>query len=88
MASWEAAEQLTGALLPLLQPREGAGGRRKAARRGDEVLAARTLAVLAALWSRLPAGELAQRTAAQEQLLVVAAALAPLAGSLESRDSR
>ncbi|PRW58885.1 small subunit processome component 20-like protein [Chlorella sorokiniana] len=87
VASWEAAQQLTGALLPLLQPREGAGGRRKQ-RRGDEVLVARTLAVLAALWSRLPAAELEQRPQAGEQLLTVAAVLAPLAGSLEGRDSR
>lgn len=87
VASWEAAQQLTGALLPLLQPREGAGGRRKQ-RRGDEVLVARTLAVLAALWSRLPATELGQRPQAQDQLLTVAAVLAPLAGSLEGRDSR
>lgn len=87
VASWDAAQQLTDALLPLLQRREGAGGRRKP-RAGDEQLVARTLAVLAALWSRLPAAELAQRPAAHDQLLLVAAALAPLAGSLESRDSR
>lgn len=87
VASWEAAQQLTDALLPLLQPREGAGGRKRQ-RRGDEHLVARTLAVLAALWSRLPADELDQRPTAQHQLLAVAAVLAPLAGSLESRDSR
>lgn len=87
VASWEAAQQLTGALLPLLQPREGAGGRRKQ-RRGDELLVSRTLAVLAALWSRLPGAELEQRPQAGEQLLTVAAVLAPLAGSLEGRDSR
>ncbi|KAL4434124.1 hypothetical protein ABPG75_000565 [Micractinium tetrahymenae] len=87
VASWEAAQQLTDALLPLLQPREGGAGRRRG-RRGDERLVERTLAVLAALWSRLPRAELAQRPAAQAQLLAVAAALAPLAGSLEERDSR
>lgn len=87
VASWEAAQQLTDALLPLLQPREGGAGRRRG-RRGDERLVERTLAVLAALWSRLPSAELAQRPAAQAQLLAVAAALAPLAGSLEERDSR
>ncbi len=87
VASWEAAQQLTDALLPLLQPREGGAGRRRG-RRGDERLVERTLAVLAALWSRLPRAELAQRPTAQAQLLAVAAALAPLAGSLEERDSR
>lgn len=88
VASWEAAQQLTGALLPLLQPREGAGGRRGKQRRGDELLVSRTLAVLAALWSRLPGAELEQRPQAGEQLLTVAAVLAPLAGSLDGRDSR
>ncbi|PSC76593.1 small subunit processome component 20-like protein [Micractinium conductrix] len=87
VASWEAAQQLTDALLPLLQPREGGGARRRG-RRGDELLVARTLAVLAALWSRLPADELPQRPTARQQLAAVAAALAPLAGSLADRNSR
>jgi U3 small nucleolar RNA-associated protein 20 len=84
-ASWEAAQQLTDALLPLLLPREG--GRRRGGR-GEEALVGRALAALAALWSRLPPAELAQRPAAREQLLAVAAALAPLAGGLTGRGSR
>ncbi|EFN57812.1 hypothetical protein CHLNCDRAFT_51116 [Chlorella variabilis] len=87
VASWEAAQQLTDALLPLLQPREGAGGRRRQGK-GDEQLVARTLAVLGALWSRLPPAELHQRLAARQQLVAVAAALAPLAGNLQARDAR
>jgi hypothetical protein len=88
VASWEAAQQLTAALLPLLQPREGKGGRKQRRGGGEEQLAARTLAVLAALWSRLPPGELQQRPVAREQLVTVAAVLAPLAGSLADRESR
>jgi hypothetical protein len=87
VASWGAAQQLTDALLPLLRPRENGGGRRRPGR-NDELLVARTLAVLAALWSRLPPEELPERPEARQQLVLVAAGLAPLAGSLVARESR
>ncbi|KAL4860053.1 Small subunit processome component 20 [Chlorella vulgaris] len=87
VASWGAAQQLTDALLPLLRPRENGGGRRRPGR-NDELLVARTLGVLAALWSRLPPEELPERPEARQQLLLVAAGLAPLAGSLVARESR
>jgi hypothetical protein len=87
VASWEAAQQLTAALLPLLKAKEAGGARRRRGR-GDERLTVRTLSVLAALWSRLPPVELPSRPAAEQQLWEVAAALAPLAGDLEAQESR
>jgi U3 small nucleolar RNA-associated protein 20 len=89
--SWETAAQLTDALLPLLAPQSGRGKRR-----ADEELLARALGALAALWSRLGGaaagagagagvGPEQERRAQAER---AAAALAPLAGSLETRDAR
>eukprot|EP00887_Chlorella_sp_A99_P000887 scaffold5.g887.t1 len=94
VGSWEAAGQLTEALLLLLAKREGHGGRRRGAA-AEEEMVTRTLAVLAALWGRLaqqddagPAATAAEAAACGAQLRRVAAALAPLAGSLEGGDAR
>ena len=95
VGSWEAAEQLTAALLPLLAPAErGRGGRRRGGA-GAEEMVGRTLAVLAALWTRLasnnaeqPPPPQQQQQQREEQLRRVAAALAPLTGSLEGFEAR
>ena len=92
-SDWNTASQITDALLPLLQPagNHRGGGKRNA----DEELISRALNALTALWSKLAScGEderaISVRPASDyvEKLQRVASGLAPLAGSLESRESR
>ena len=57
VGSWEAAGQLTQALLPLLQPQEGGRAGRRKGGSGEDEMVSRTLAVLAAVWGRLAAAD-------------------------------
>lgn len=84
-SDWGTAAQLTDALLPLVQPQGGSKGRKRA----DEELIARALDALTALWSRLAALSSPEQVALQrDRLEHIAAAVAPLAGSLASREAR
>lgn len=88
-SDWGTASQLTDALLPLLASQGGGRGKRSA----DEELVARAMGALTALWSRLGSAAQAEgkEDALKEQeprLRQIAGAVAPLAGSLSTRDAR
>lgn len=80
-----ACGQLVDALLPLLQPKSGNNNTQRGKSAEDDLIA-RTLSVLRAIWSQQSSGASSQMT--RERSLQAASTLAPLAGSLNSREAR